>query len=82
MAVAAILSLSKGHSKDARRPRLPASISSRAEGNYAGTVISALIDQILRGADSNDDTVIFHNTGGLSAIFTFAEELAAHVAAG
>ncbi len=48
--------------------------------NYTGTVMSALIDQIRQGEVSNDDTVIFLHTGGLPAIFTFAEELAAYEA--
>ncbi|MCH8223211.1 MAG: pyridoxal-phosphate dependent enzyme [Chloroflexi bacterium] len=46
--------------------------------NYTGTVMSALIDQIRQGNLSKDETIVFLHTGGLPAIFTFAEELAAY----
>ena len=46
--------------------------------NYTGTAMSGLIDQIRQGNVSSDETVIFLHTGGLPAIFTFAEELAGY----
>ncbi len=45
--------------------------------NYTGTVMAALIDQIRKGNVKSDETVVFLHTGGLPAVFTFAEELAA-----
>lgn len=45
--------------------------------NYTGTVMAALIDQIRRGRVPSDETVVFLHTGGLPAMFTFAEEIAA-----
>lgn len=45
--------------------------------NYTGTVAAALIDQIRTGNVGKDETVVFLHTGGLPALFTFAEELAA-----
>ena len=44
--------------------------------NYTGTVMAALIDQVEEGTFDNDETVIFLHTGGLPAIFTFADQLA------
>ena len=44
--------------------------------NYTGTTMAALIDQIEQGGFDNDETVIFLHTGGLPAVFTFAEQLA------
>jgi len=44
--------------------------------NYTGTVMAALVDQIRQGKVPNDETVIFLHTGGLPAVFTFADELA------
>jgi len=46
--------------------------------NYTGTAMSGLIDQIRQGNVDKDETVVFLHTGGLPAIFTFAEELAAY----
>ena len=43
--------------------------------NYTGTVMAALIDQIGTGGFESDETVIFLHTGGLPAVFTFAEQL-------
>ncbi len=45
--------------------------------NYTGTVAAALIDQIRQGNVGKDETVVLLHTGGLPALFTFAEELAA-----
>jgi 1-aminocyclopropane-1-carboxylate deaminase/D-cysteine desulfhydrase-like pyridoxal-dependent ACC family enzyme len=45
--------------------------------NYTGTVMAALIDQVRKGNIKSDETVVFLHTGGLPAVFTFAEELAA-----
>jgi len=45
--------------------------------NYTGTVMSALIDQIRKGNVAREETVVFMHSGGLPAVFTFAEELAA-----
>ena len=44
--------------------------------NYTGTVMAALIDQVREGNLNSDETVIFLHTGGLPAVFTFAEQLA------
>lgn len=44
--------------------------------NYTGTVMAALLDDIREGNVSADETVIFLHTGGLPALFTFANELA------
>jgi 1-aminocyclopropane-1-carboxylate deaminase/D-cysteine desulfhydrase-like pyridoxal-dependent ACC family enzyme len=44
--------------------------------NYTGTVMAALIDQVREGNVGKDETVIFLHTGGLPAVFTFAEQLA------
>ncbi len=44
--------------------------------NYTGTVMAALIDQVEEGGFGDDETVIFVHTGGLPAVFTFAEQLA------
>lgn len=44
--------------------------------NYTGTVMAALIDQVREGKLGADETVIFLHTGGLPAVFTFAEQLA------
>ena len=46
--------------------------------NYTGTAMSGLIDQIRKGNVDKDETVVFLHTGGLPAIYTFAEELAAY----
>ena len=43
--------------------------------NYTGTVMAALLDDIREGNLSSDETVIFLHTGGLPALFTFANEL-------
>jgi len=45
--------------------------------NYTGTAMAALIDQVEDGGFSEDETVVFLHTGGLPAVFTFAEQLAA-----
>ncbi|MEX0762949.1 MAG: pyridoxal-phosphate dependent enzyme [Dehalococcoidia bacterium] len=45
--------------------------------NYTGTVMAALVDQVRKGEVGKDETVIFLHTGGLPAVFTFADELAA-----
>lgn len=44
--------------------------------NYTGTVAAALVDQIRKGRVGKGETVVFLHTGGLPAIFTFADELA------
>lgn len=44
--------------------------------NYTGTVMAALIDQVEEGGFDDDETIIFLHTGGLPAVFTFAEQLA------
>ena len=44
--------------------------------NYTGTVMAALIDQVEEGTFDNDEKIIFLHTGGLPAIFTFADQLA------
>jgi 1-aminocyclopropane-1-carboxylate deaminase/D-cysteine desulfhydrase-like pyridoxal-dependent ACC family enzyme len=44
--------------------------------NYTGTTMAALIDQVGNGGFDDDETVIFIHTGGLPAVFTFAEQLA------
>ncbi|NQW21471.1 MAG: pyridoxal-phosphate dependent enzyme [Chloroflexi bacterium] len=44
--------------------------------NYTGTAMAALIDQIKEGGFDDDETIIFLHTGGLPAVFTFAEQLA------
>ena len=46
--------------------------------NYTGTVMAALIDQIKQGNFTKDDTVVILHTGGLPALFTFADELWKH----
>ncbi len=46
--------------------------------NYTGTVMAALIDQIRQGNQGADETVIFLHTGGLPAVFTFADQLAGY----
>lgn len=55
-------------------------IMGRTEGlmidpNYTGTVVAALIDQVRQGNITNDETVVFLHTGGLPAIFSFAEQI-------
>ena len=44
--------------------------------NYTGTVMAALLDDIREGNLAPDETVIFLHSGGLPALFTFANELA------
>jgi 1-aminocyclopropane-1-carboxylate deaminase/D-cysteine desulfhydrase-like pyridoxal-dependent ACC family enzyme len=44
--------------------------------NYTGTAMAALIDQIEEGGFDKDETIIFIHTGGLPAVFTFADQLA------
>ena len=46
--------------------------------NYTGTVMAAMLNDISAGAVSKDETLLFLHTGGLPALFTFAEELARH----
>jgi 1-aminocyclopropane-1-carboxylate deaminase/D-cysteine desulfhydrase-like pyridoxal-dependent ACC family enzyme len=46
--------------------------------NYTGTVMAALIDQVKQGNFTKDDTVVILHTGGLPALFTFADELWKH----
>lgn len=46
--------------------------------NYSGTVVAALIDQIKQGNIGSDETVVILHTGGMPAIFTFADELWEH----
>ena len=43
--------------------------------NYTGTVMAALLDEIRTGKTSADENIIFLHTGGLPALFTFANEL-------
>lgn len=43
--------------------------------NYTGTVMAALLDDIRTGKVSEDETIVFLHTGGLPALFTFANEL-------
>ena len=44
--------------------------------NYTGTVMAALLDDIRTGSVSPEESVVFLHTGGLPALFTFADELA------
>ena len=44
--------------------------------NYTGTAMAALIDQVEDGGFNDDETIIFLHTGGLPAVFTFADQLA------
>ena len=44
--------------------------------NYTGTTMAALIDQVEQGGFEGDETVVFLHTGGLPAVFTFADQLA------
>ena len=44
--------------------------------NYTGTVMAAIIDQIRQGKQNTNETLIFLHTGGLPAVFTFADQLA------
>jgi len=44
--------------------------------NYTGTAMAGLIDQVENGGFNDNETVIFLHTGGLPALFTFAEQLA------
>ena len=44
--------------------------------NYTGTVMAAMLDDIREGNVSPDETLVFLHTGGLPALFTFAQELA------
>ena len=44
--------------------------------NYTGTVMAAIIDQIRQGKQNTSETLIFLHTGGLPAVFTFADQLA------
>ena len=44
--------------------------------NYTGTVMAAMLDDIREGNVSPNETLIFLHTGGLPALFTFANELA------
>lgn len=44
--------------------------------NYTGTAMAALIDQVAEGGFNDNETVIFLHTGGLPAVFTFADQLA------
>jgi D-cysteine desulfhydrase family pyridoxal phosphate-dependent enzyme len=46
---------------------------------YTGKGMSGLIDQVRRGRIGKDETVVFVHTGGLPAIFAYAEELAVAV---
>ena len=43
--------------------------------NYTGTVMAALLDDVRTGKASEDETIVFLHTGGLPALFTFANEL-------
>ena len=44
--------------------------------NYTGTVMAALIDDIREGRLPAESDVVFLHTGGLPAVFTYADELA------
>ncbi len=44
--------------------------------NYTGTVMTAMLDDIRSGNVGPDQSLIFLHTGGLPALFAFAEELA------
>ena len=44
--------------------------------NYTGTVMAALVDDIREGNVPPDSDVVFVHTGGLPAVFTYADELA------
>ena len=44
--------------------------------NYTGTVMAAMLDDIREGNVTDDEPIVFLHTGGLPAIFTFANELA------
>ena len=48
-----------------------------SDPNYTGTVMAAIIDQVRQGKLGNDESVVFLHTGGLPAVFTFADQLAA-----
>ncbi len=43
--------------------------------NYTGTVMAAMLNDIREGNVSADETLVFLHTGGLPALFTFANEL-------
>ena len=43
--------------------------------NYTGTVMAALLNDIREGNVTADETLVFLHTGGLPALFTFANEL-------
>ena len=43
--------------------------------NYTGTVMAALLHDIREGNVSEDEPIVFLHTGGLPAVFTFADEL-------
>lgn len=46
--------------------------------NYTGTVIAALVDQIKKGNVGKDETIVILHTGGMPAVFTFADQLWEH----
>ena len=43
--------------------------------NYTGTVMAALLDDVRTWKASEDETIVFLHTGGIPALFTFANEL-------
>jgi D-cysteine desulfhydrase family pyridoxal phosphate-dependent enzyme len=60
-------------------------IAARTEGIlldpvYTGKTMSALIDHIRSGRLTSSDTVVFHHTGGVPALFAQAGRVAEHIA--
>lgn len=47
---------------------------------YTSKALAGLIDQIQRGVIGRDDTVVFLHTGGIPALFAFAEQIATAMA--
>ena len=72
--------LGEGYAKIGPPEQEAIRLSARTEGLlvdpvYTGRAMAGLIDLIRRGAFGTDETVLFWHTGGIPALFAYAEEL-------
>ncbi|MFB0546173.1 MAG: pyridoxal-phosphate dependent enzyme, partial [Anaerolineae bacterium] len=72
--------LGAGYAKPAEPEREAIRLLARTEGIlvdpvYTGRTLAGLIDLIRKGAFGQDETVLFWHTGGIPALFAWAEML-------
>jgi len=75
--------LGQGYARIGPPEREAIRLSARTEGLlvdpvYTGRAMAGLIDLIRRGVFGPDETVLFWHTGGIPALFAYADELLSH----